>query len=85
MSRTILFLELIILCGPAIALLALGTMLLPVSLTALIFSSVDSDDLPKVSFIIISGIWGLVSLTGLDGPYNGLELYWVLLPASRAY
>jgi hypothetical protein len=76
LNRTILSIELIILCGPAIALLTLGIIFLPASLTALLFSPFNSGDLPIASLITIFGTWGIISLASLARYAYSKERSW---------
>ena len=68
--------ELILLCGPAIALLALGIIFLPTSLTALIFSPSNSGVLPIVALITACGAWGTISLASLARYAYSKERSW---------
>ncbi|MNZ59091.1 hypothetical protein D3C78_771160 [compost metagenome] len=84
MSRIILSIELVILCGPAITLLALGILFLPASLTALFFHPFNSGDWPAVSLITICGTWGVISLANLaryaykkEGKWPGRPTQWL--------
>jgi hypothetical protein len=76
LNRIILSIELIVLCGPAIALLALGIIFLPASLTALIFSPLNSGDLPIASLITIFGTWGAISFASLARYAYSKERSW---------
>ena len=62
LNRAILAIELIILCGPAVALLLLGISYLPISLAMLVSGR---EGLYVFSLITVCGIWGFISLTNL--------------------
>lgn len=63
LKRVILTIELIILCGPAVAALCLGVMYLPAFLLAAV--AVDSGDWGIGAFMVICGLWGIISLATL--------------------
>ena len=64
LKRSLLLVELIILCGPAIFLLGFGLIYLPTALTAAFFSS-KSDPWVVAFIMIVSGLWGTISLANL--------------------
>lgn len=61
-NRIMLAIELIVLCGPAVALLSLGFLYLPVFLLG---STSGSGDWRLGSLMILCGAWGALSLTNL--------------------
>ncbi|WP_455232288.1 hypothetical protein [Geopseudomonas aromaticivorans] len=61
-NRIILAIELIVLCGPAAAILSLGVLYLPVFLLG---SVSGGGDWRLGSFIILCGTWGAISLANL--------------------
>jgi len=63
LKRVILAIELIILCGPAVAVLCIGVMYLPAFLLAAV--TVDSGDWGIGALMVICGLWGLISLASL--------------------
>ena len=70
LKRTLLILELIIFCTPALFFLALGIVFLPVSLGVLLGSvplesTSGFGEQPLMSLVTIFGIWGAISLAGL--------------------
>lgn len=65
MNRVILAIEIILFCTPAAALLYLGVLFLPASLLFLSAPTSCSGDLPLMPIMIISGVWGSISLTNL--------------------
>lgn len=70
MKRTLLVLELILFCTPAVFFLALGIIFLPVSLGVLfgatpLESTSGFGDQPLMSLVTVFGIWGTVSLASL--------------------
>lgn len=62
LNRIILFIELVVLCGPAVALLFLGIIYFPVFLIG--FAS-DSGDWRIGALMILCGTWGSLSLANL--------------------
>src|SRR5690554_4503674 len=73
LNRVILAIELIILCGPASALLLLGITYLPLSLAMLVSGR---EGLYIFSLITISGMWGFISLASLTWHTFSYENKW---------
>ena len=61
-NRIILAIELIVLCGPAFSLVALGALYLPVFLTG---SASGTGDWRTGVAMILCGVWGSISLANL--------------------
>lgn len=73
LNRVILAIELIILCGPASALLLLGITYLSISLAMLVSGR---EGLYIFSLITISGMWGFISLASLAWHTFSYENKW---------